>query len=205
MTRRHLLETIAAGLTAVGAAPMSLEAAQHVHNAAEQEKQASGRYTPKFLNEHEYRTVQRLAELIVPADDVSGSAVDAGAPEFIDLLCSGNAELRDIYSGGLLWLDSLMRRRYTNTFVDATPQQQTGTMDELVAAARLEGALTAPGELAPGLRFFNWILKMTVDAFYTSPIGIKDVGFQGNGVKSEYVVPAEAIEYALKRSPLGKS
>lgn len=202
MTRRHLLETIAGGLTAVGAAPMSLEAAQHVHNAAEQEKRASGRYTPKFLNEHEYRTVQRLAELIVPADDVSGNAADAGAPEFIDLLCSANAELGDIYSGGLLWLDSLMRRRYTSTFVDATPQQQTGIMDELVAAARAEDA---SGELAPGLRFFNWVLKMTVDAFYTSPIGIKDIGFQGNGVKSEYVVPAEAIEYALKRSPLGKS
>ena len=49
--------------------------------------------------------------------------------------------------------------------------------------------------------FFDWVRKMTVDAFYTSAIGIKDLGYVGNTAHSKYVVPPAAMEYALKRSP----
>ena len=42
---------------------------------------------------------------------------------------------------------------------------------------------------------------MVVDAYYTSPVGVKDIGFMGNKVRSEFSVPKEAVEYALKRSP----
>ena len=56
-------------------------------------------------------------------------------------------------------------------------------------------------DLGPGIVFFDWVRKMTVDAFYTSPIGVKDLGYVGNRAYSKYVVPNEAMEYALKRSP----
>ena len=217
--RRSIIRGLALAITSAGM--LDLDAAQHVHTETSSEK-AKGAYKVKAFQPAEYKTLQRLAELIVPKDDVSGSALDAGAPEFIDLLCSQNEELADIFQGGLAWLDAEMRKRYNSTFVNATPAQQTGMLDVLVEADRVETArrneelvysksevykdfsgytVHRANDLGPGIRFFDWVRKMTVDAFYTSPIGVKDIGYVGNRAYSKYSVPRESLEYALKRSP----
>jgi hypothetical protein len=102
LSRRAMLRGVALAATAIASGQLSLEAAQHVHQQVKEEKKNAGTYKLKLFNEREYKTLGRLAELIVPADEVSGSAREAGAPEFIDLLCSQNRELADIYTGGLL-------------------------------------------------------------------------------------------------------
>ena len=56
--------------------------------------------------------------------------------------------------------------------------------------------------MGAGVRFFDWVRKMAVDAYYTSEIGIKDLGYAGNQALSEYTVPQETIDYAMNRSPL---
>lgn len=221
-TRRDALRQIALGLTAAGTAmELSAQAAQHVHSAAAAETKG-GAYKPKVFSTHEWATVTRLSELVVPADQRSGSAVDAGAPAFIDLLCSQNAELAAIFTGGISWFDAEMRRRAGKEFIAASAAEQTGLLDAIVAAGRTvreqsaEEALFArapqyknfsaytvkPGtDLAPGVRFFDWARKLIVDAYYTSPIGIKDVNYIGNVAVSKYEVPQEAIDYAMNRSP----
>ena len=224
LTRRQMLERIALALTAGGAAPFEFAWGERVHQAAGEEKEKTGAYQPKLFKPHEYRTIQRLAELIIPADEHSGSAVDAGAPEFIDLLCSQNPELADIYTGGLLWLDAQMRQQHGASFLETTEKQQTSLLDRLVEEGdpeKVEGAratrygasedyqgfsdyrIHPVSDLAPGVRFFEWLRKMTVDAFYTSPIGIRDVGYQGNLAVSKYEVPEAIIQEALRRSPFG--
>ena len=220
LDRRGAIRAVAMGITALGV--LDLDAAQHVHTAASGEKAATGAYKVKAFQAEEYRTIHRLAELIVPADNVSGSGVDAGAPEFIDLLCSQNEKLADIYHGGLAWLDAEMRKRVAKRFVEASEAEQKAMLDTLVKAEAAETARRGEelvyqrsavykdftgytteraSELGPGIRFFDWVRKMTVDAFYSSPLGVKDLGFKGNGAYSKYEVPKEAIEYAMKRSP----
>lgn len=219
LDRRSLIRTIALGLTALGT--LEVEAAQHVHTETAAEK-AKGPYNVKTFTPAEYKTLQRLAVLIVPADSVSGSALDAGAPEFIDTLASQNEQIADIFHGGLAWLDAEMRKRYSATFVTAKPEQQTQMLDALVEAGRelaerqseelvyqkspiykdFTGyTVRRANELGAGVAFFDWVRKMTVDAFYTSPIGFKDLNYIGNRALSRYVVPAEAMDYAMKRSP----
>jgi gluconate 2-dehydrogenase gamma chain len=226
VSRRDALRNIALTVTAVAGGPFTLEAAQNVHQHATEEKKTTGSYKPKLFNDHEFQTLGRLAELIVPADEISGSARDAGAPEFIDLLCSQNEELASIYTGGLLWLDANMQRRYSVPFVEAKEEQQIALLDLLVEAEREErehqakgatyrGAdeykeftpygVSSPSELGPGVAFFDWVRKMTVDAFYTSEIGIKDIGYKGNRALARFEVPQEIIDSALKRSPFGLS
>lgn len=218
--RRGAIRAIAMGLTSLGV--LDLDAAQHVHEAATAEKTATGAYKVKAFQAEEYRTLRRLAELIVPADKVSGSGLDAGAPEFIDLLCSQNDQLSAIYHGGLAWLDAEMRKRGGKRFVDSAEADQKAMLDTLVASEAAEAARRGEelvyqrtavyqdftgyttqrsGDMGPGIKFFDWVRKMTVDAFYTSPIGVKDLGFKGNGAYSKYVVPVEAIDYAMNRSP----
>jgi hypothetical protein len=191
VSRRSLLEAIA---LSIGAGSLSLEAAQHVHGIVAQEKAASGAYKPKAFNAHEYKTLEKLADFIVPDDEHSRGAVAAGAPEWIDLLASQNPELLAIYTGGIAWLDHAMR--HETDFLSATREQQTAMLD-LIAYRKNESP-----ELGPGIKFFDWARKMVVDAYYTSPIGIKDIGYMGNTAVSKFEVPQEAIDYALKRSPV---
>ena len=193
LSRRQALASLAASVLA---GPFAAEAAQHAHNMVVEEKKATGVYKPKLFSPPEYATVRRLAELIIPADGTSKSAVEAGAPEFIDLLCSANAELAAVWRGGLAWLDRYSEKRQGTSFVKSGAEQQTAILD-LIAYRRND----AP-EIGPGIEFFDWARKMVVDAFYTSPIGVKDLDYRGNKGMTTFQVPAEAITYALKKSGL---
>jgi gluconate 2-dehydrogenase gamma chain len=194
MTRRDMLAGMAASVLG---GTFGAEAAQHAHNMVAEEKKAAGVYKPKLFTSSEYATLRRLAELIMPADEKSKSAVDAGAPEFIDLLASSNPELGAIYTGGIAWLDRQMVERHGQPFVKATPEQQTAMLD-LVAYRKNETP-----ELGPGIVFFDWARKMVVDAYYTSPVGVRAIGYMGNRGMGTFQVPAAAIAYAVKRSGLG--
>lgn len=192
LSRRDLLRGIALSATTLGG--VTLEAAQLVHGIAADEK-AAGAYKPKGFTSHEFRTLQKLADYIIPADDHSPGAVEAGAPEFIDLLASQNQELAAIYTGGIGWLDRSMERLYNANFLSAKPEQQTAMLD-LISYRKNQSP-----QLGPGIRFFDWTRRMVVDAFYTSPVGVKDLGYMGNTAVARFEVPQEAIDYALKRSP----
>jgi hypothetical protein len=223
LSRRDVLRQIALALTAAGAGVMSPAAAQEVHRHTQEEIKRTGIYTPKFFKPQEYQTITWLAELIVPADGQSGSAVDAGAPEFIDLLCSQNERLGHIYTGGLLWLDARMRQKHSMWFLEASQAQQIELLNELVEAERTLAAkdtsfdpnftytqfrdygVEPRTDLTVGVTFFDWVRKMTVDAYYTSPIGIKDLGYEGTTAVSEYQVPQDILNDALKRSPFGSA
>ena len=221
-TRRDALRNIALALTAAGSAmQLNAQQAEHVHSAAAADTK-NGKYTPKVFNDHEWATLTRLSELVVPADARSGSAVDAGAPQFIDVLCSQNTALTAIFTGGISWFDAEMRKRVNKEFTDATAAEQTAMLDTIVAADRqvreqnAEQRLFAKApqyksfsgytvnrgtDLAPGVIFFDWARRLIVDAFFTSPIGIKDVNYIGNQALSKYEVPQEAMDYAIGRSP----
>jgi gluconate 2-dehydrogenase gamma chain len=191
-SRREMLKAIAASAMA---GPIGLEAAQHVHGIAAQEKSAAG-YKPKALTTHEFKTLRVLADLIIPADERGPGAAEAGAPEFIDLLASQNPKLLAIYTGGIAWLDHSSQRLNSKDFADATPQQQTVLLD-LIAYRKNESPM-----LGPGIQFFSWARRMVVGAYFTSPEGTKAIGYMGNTAVSKFEVPQEAIDYALKRSPV---
>ena len=191
-SRRDLLAKLAAGASLVAAAD-----AQHVHESVAQEK-GKGPYKPKALTAHEYATLQHLSDLIIPADEHSPGALAAGAADFIDFLCGASDEMRDIYTGGLLWLDEAMAHRYEGKkFLEASPTEQTAMLD-LIAWRKNQSP-----ELNPGIQFFAFCRRMVADAYYTTPIGYKDVGYMGNQAMAQFSVPKEALEYALKRSGLG--
>lgn len=187
ISRREVLAGIAAA-SMVGT--VSLEAAQHVHEEAQAAAASTGGvYKPKALTQHEFDTLKELCEIIVPG------ASKGGAAEFIDLLSSQNPEMLAIYTGGLAWIDEEMKHRYQADFLGAKAGERTELLD--VIAFRKNRT----PESGPGIRFFDWARRMTVDAYYTSPVGIKEVGYLGNRALREFKIPQEAIDYAVKRSP----
>ena len=170
--------------------------AQEVHHLAMAQSVTGSAYMPKALSDHEYKTLVRLTDLIIPVENGKPGAVAAGAAAWIDMLASENADLKDKYTKGLAWIDAEIRRRNAADFVNATPEQQTALLD--VIAYRRNGT----PELEPGIDFFTWVRRMTVDAFYTSEIGIADIDYRGNRPQATYPEPTEAIAYALRRSGL---
>ena len=186
-TRREILQSIAA---AALAGPLSAQQARHVHQQTARVTAASGGvYHPKALTAHEFRSLERLCELIVPG------ASKGQAAEFIDLLSSGNPELAAIYTGGLAWLDHHMERAQKTSFLDAHPQDQNALLDQIAYRQN------STPERAAGIHFFDWARRMTVDAYYTSAAGIDELGYLGNKSVVEFKVPQQAIDYALDRSP----
>jgi gluconate 2-dehydrogenase gamma chain len=193
-SRRDLLARAGAALAA--GEMLSAQDTHHVHQSVAEEKQ-KGPYRPKALMAHEYATLQRLSDWIIPADERSPGALAAGAADFIDFLCAASEEMRNIYTGGILWLDRAMQQRHGKNFVDASPTEQTALLD-LIAYRK-----NASPELNPGIEFFAWVRRMVVDAYYTTPIGYQEVGYMGNRAMSHFSVPQEAVDYVMKRSPLG--
>jgi hypothetical protein len=122
--------------------------------------------------------------------------LEAGAAAFIDFLCNASDEMKEIYTGGLAWIDDESRRRNDGLdFVSSQAPRQTELLD-IIAFRRNE----TPA-LNPGIHFFTWVRRMVADAYYTSPIGMKDLGYMGNSAMTHFSVPQEALDYALKRSP----
>ena len=193
ITRRDALRRLALTLGVAGI--VDRVAAQEVHQMAAQSA-AGGAYTPKGLTPHEYRTLERLTDLIVPVENGSPGAVAAGCAAWIDMLTSENDQLKTTYTTGLAWIDAAMKRRGAVDFVSASEADQAALLD------RIAYRRNASPELDPGIQFFSWARRMTVDAFYTSEIGIRDIDYRGNTALTSYPAPTEAIAYALKRSGL---
>jgi hypothetical protein len=161
-----------------------LEAAEYAHKIIEAERAdtKSGGYTPKFFPPHQYETLRSLCETIFPADADSGGAIEAGAPEFIDLLTSENEAYQVRLGGGLMWLDATCEDRYGKLYLDCQPQQQKEILDLI---AYRKNAAAAVG-MSSGVDFFSLLRGLTADGFFTSKIGIKYLGYIGNTFLTEF-------------------
>lgn len=129
----------------------------------------------KFFTPQEFETVKALADLIIPKDERSGSATEAGAPEFIDYILSEYPDNQVAVRGGLAWLDNEMRDRTGGkAFLAATPAQQTALLDDLAFPAK------AKPEHSQGAEFFTRFRDMTASAFFSSKTGVADLQYMGN-------------------------
>jgi gluconate 2-dehydrogenase gamma chain len=185
MTRRDILKSLT--LTAISGSVLRvipLEAAEHAHHMVKAEKAASPTqtYAPKFFSALAYKTLQRLCQTIIPADDEAKGAIEAGAPEFIDLITSENKEYQVMLGGGLMWLDNTCIDRYGSAYLECAAAQQKEILDLI---AYRKNAKSDPA-LGQGIEFFGWLRKLTADGFFTSEIGISYLGYIGNVFVAEF-------------------
>jgi hypothetical protein len=153
-----------------------LEAAEYAHAMIEAEKGNVGAYSPKFFDAGSYKTLQALCETILPADADAGGAIEAGTPEFIDLLTSENTQYQATLGGGVKWLDATCITRYGKAYLGSSPEQQKTILDLIAFRKNAE----QDEALTNGVEFFGLLRSMTADGFFTSKIGIKYLGYKGN-------------------------
>jgi gluconate 2-dehydrogenase gamma chain len=185
ISRRDILRTLAVG--AVGGSVLRVipaEAAEYVHQMIHKEKTATpaGKYAPRYFSAAQYATLLVLCDTIIPKDEKSGGAVEAGAPEFIDLLTSENPDYQLKLGGGLFWLDAACTDRYGNVFLECAPEQKKEILDLIAFRKNAKKDLS----LSQGVAFFAFLRSLTCDGFYTSKIGIADLGYIGNTSLREF-------------------
>ena len=149
----------------------------------------------KFFTEHELTTITILADIIIPKDDISGSASDAKVTDFIAFIVNEQTEHQTPMRGGLRWLDLQCLNRYEHSFKECSHQQQIELIDQIAYPKK------AKPEMHQGVAFFNLMRNLTATGFYTSEIGVKDVGYMGNTPNQWNGVPDDVLkQYGLSYS-----
>ena len=185
MNRREALQNLLAIPAALAIAPDAIErAAAHAHEALEaHDSPAQGApaqptaprpYMPKQFTSDEWRLVRLLVNYVIPRDARSGSATDAGVPEFMDFMLGENTGMRTWMKNGLGWMNAECRTRFGKGFVSCSDAQRRELLDAIAFPKK------APAELKPGVDFFSNFRNLTASGFFSSRIGIADLGYIGN-------------------------
>jgi gluconate 2-dehydrogenase gamma chain len=146
-----------------------------------------------FFTTHEMATITILADIIIPKDEHSGSASDAKVPDFIEFIVKDKPEHQVPIRGGLRWLDLQCFKRHNNPFLNCDSKQQLEIVDQIAYPG------TADPSMQPGEAFFDRLRNLTATGFFTSKIGIEDLGYLGNRPNKWEGVPADIIkQYGLE-------
>lgn len=149
-----------------------------------------------YFTPHEMQTITILGDIIIPKDEVSGSASDAKVPDFIEFIVKDQPDHKVPMRGGLRWLDMQCLNRYKNSFAECSSKQQMEIVDEIAWPKK------AKPEMHQGVKFFNLMRNLVSTGFYTSQIGVKDVNYIGNTPNQWNGVPADVLkQYGLAYTP----
>ena len=196
--RRTLLKLISAAPVAAGfvwTEAEALEAHQQARAARTAGQGSRALFKPKFFTAHEYATVRVLVDLIIPKDERSGSATDAGVPEFMDFMMVDQPTRQTAMRGGLAWIDRECLDRYDKLFLACTAAQQTALLDDIAWPQR-----GAPA-LAHGINFFTSFRDLTSSGFWTTKMGIDDLQYLGNTGVAEWKGCPEEVVRKLGLTP----
>ena len=141
-----------------------------------------------FFTPDEIATITILGDIIIPKDDVSGSASEAGVPAFIEFIVKDMPEHQIPMRGGLRWLDMQCLKNYDKAFKDCSTTQQMEIVEEIAWPEK------AKPQMAQGVAFFNLMRNLTASGFYTTQMGVKDVGFVGNMPNQWNGVPDDVLK-----------
>ncbi|MBP6686611.1 MAG: gluconate 2-dehydrogenase subunit 3 family protein [Lacibacter sp.] len=145
-----------------------------------------------FFTPQEMAAITILADIIIPKDEVSGSASEAGVPDFIEFIVKDMPQHKTPMRGGLRWLDLESAKRFEKAFKDCNTQQQIAIVDDIAYPEK------AKPEMKQGVAFFNLMRNLTATGFYTSQIGVKDIGYMGNTPNQWNGVPDDVLkQYGL--------
>lgn len=221
MNRRDSLKALAVGTVSVGTLLSSCDKKEGTDASSKGESGAYGR-TPeeklvdkklmdeKFFTSPELATIALLGDIIIPKDDHSGSANDAKVAEFIEFIVKDQPNLQLPMRGGLKWLDIKSYKMFKKSFADSSAEQRIQLVDLIAYPGK------ALPENAAGVRFFDTIRGLTATGFFTSKIGIEDLGYKGNQPNAWDGVPddvlkqfgleydAKTLEQCLKAEDRGK-
>lgn len=141
-----------------------------------------------FFTEQEIATIAVLSDIIIPKDEISGSATDAKVPDFIEFIVKDMPGYQVPLRGGLRWIDRESQLRFQKNFKDIDAAQQIQIVDDIAYPRKAKPSMTQ------GVSFFSLMRDLVSTGFYTSEIGIKDIGYAGNQPNQWNGVPDDVLK-----------
>ena len=198
MDRRKYLKTLAIGTVGAGLLvtckpekknqPLDTSKELTLYRTPDELAHEKELMSKKFFDEHEMKTISVLSDIIIPKDGKSGSATDSGVPDFIEFMAKDRPSYQTPLRGGIRWLDLQCMRRYDAAFVSCTPQQQIEMVVDIAYPEK------AKPEMKQGVSFFNTMRDLTACGFFTSKIGLEDLGYVGNRPNQWNGVPQDVLD-----------
>ncbi|WP_126248460.1 gluconate 2-dehydrogenase subunit 3 family protein [Chitinophaga rhizosphaerae] len=142
----------------------------------------------KFFTDAEMKTITVLVDIIIPKDETSGSATDAKVPEFIDFIVKDQPKHQLPMRGGLRWLDVQCQKQYGKIFTGLEPDKRLAMVDQIAFPEK------AAPEMSQGVAFFSLMRNLTATGFFTSEMGIRDMGYAGNRPNEWDGVPDDVLK-----------
>lgn len=212
MKRRDSLKTIVVGTLGGVTLGTTASSCQNEGVQSKTESEAPGLYgrtpeeldrdrrimTEAFLDERELATITVLCNIILPANQTAGSATEAKVPEFIDFIVKDIPSHKLPVRGGLMWLHGESNRRFNKDFLAASPEERMQIIDDI---AYPDPDKKRP-EMGPGINFFNRMRNLTLTGYYTTQMGIEDLGYTGNFANTWDGIPEDVLaEYDVNYEP----
>ena len=195
--RSIILASLAGGLAVHGCAPDTedpskegLSAVKHFGRTPEEKELIEKLHAEQLLNEHELATITVLCNLILPPLEPYGGIVEAEVPEFIEFMAKDIPELQTLLRGGLMWLDHKSNTEFELEFKLASEDQQKQILDEIA----YYDPYTPMQEQALEIQFFSLMRNLTLTGYYTSKVGIEELGYKGNMPNIWDGVPQEVLD-----------
>jgi len=141
-----------------------------------------------FFTEREKSMVSIIADIIIPKDEISGSATESGVPDFIEFMMKDYPKFQLPMRGGMMWLENLSFATFEKSFLDITAEERITLIDKIAYPD------TAEADMKFGVNYFNLMRNLTCTGFFTSQIGIKDIGYAGNRPNQWDGVPDEVLK-----------
>ena len=192
MSRREALRIVTSAPAAaalVWTRAEAEEAREHAEQARTAAVQTARPFKPAFFSDHEYATVGVLVDLIIPRDERSGSATDAGVPEFMDFMMIDQPARQVAMRGGLAMIDRLSEARFDKPFVNGADGERRQVLDEIAYTSAPDAGLSH--EIA----FFSSFRDLTASGFWTTKMGIADLQYKGNVFVDEWAgCPTAALD-----------
>jgi hypothetical protein len=201
MDRRKSLKTLLVGSVAAGViieacesadkkiiAPKEAVAANDADRMAEEKLHDKTLRDEVFFTADEMATITILVDIIIPRDEISGSATEAKVPDFIEFIVKDKPEHQVPMRGGLRWLDLQSLKHFEKPFANLTTTQQLEMVDTIAYPLKVKL------EHKQGSAFFSLMRNLTISGFYTTPMGVQDIGYMGNKPNQWNGVPDEVLK-----------
>ena len=143
-----------------------------------------------FLNTYELETIAVLCDIILPSTPDAGSATDAEVPAFIEFIVKDLPVHQIPIRGGLMWLHSESNKRFDKPFLEIEENQQIQIIDDI---AYPDPEKKRP-DLAYGIQFFNRMRNLTLTGYYTTRMGLEELGYDGNRPNIWDGVPEDVLK-----------
>lgn len=144
----------------------------------------------QLFNTHEMETIAVLSTVILPPKNPHGGPIEAGVPEFIEFIGKDIPNMQNTLLGGLMWLDHKSNTEFGTEFKSAKLEQQKQILDTICYHD-----LEVPLDEQPlEIQFFYLMRALTMTGYYTSKVGIADLGYKGNQPNVWDGVPQDVLD-----------